>query len=81
MIGQNRGVSRTEGTVAKSNDETPSIRGRGTAGGEKMAVHRGTFEPDRRAKRTANPMLGIYRGVQISMIFWGGLAAVLLVVW
>ncbi len=43
-----------------------------------MAVHRRTFERDR---PKANPMLGIYRGVQISMLFWGGLAAVLFVVW
>ncbi len=46
-----------------------------------MAVHHETSGRDERAARTANPMLGIYRGVQIGILFWGGLAAVFLVVW
>lgn len=46
-----------------------------------MAVHHRTFERTERDRQSANPMLGIYRAVQISMLFWGGLAALLFVAW
>ncbi len=46
-----------------------------------MAVHHEPIEQQERATHGANPMRGIYRGVQISMLFWGGLAAVLFMIW
>jgi len=81
MMNENRRVPIAGGAGTTASDGTPSSRGRGTAGGEKMAVHHETSGRDERTPGTANPMLGIYRGVQISMLFWGGLAAVLLVIW
>ncbi len=46
-----------------------------------MAVQHEAIERDERAAHGDNPMLGIYRGIQISMLFWGGLAVVLFVIW